>query len=146
MPETTKAIHPHIFIHPTHTGVEAAGGGDVRGVKLAAKCGALDDVTPVTPNAPVVSSWSQAWQAPGWGFPTATSPSEGFQEDTNRNSFSSFLNAATAVQLPNMDIPKLQPMELPKIDNPFLGGGAMDFFAIRSVPKEDSEKLSKEKA
>jgi len=143
MPETTKAIHPQIFIHPTHTGVGAAGGGDIRGVKLAAKCGALDDVTPVTTNAPVVSSWSQAWQAPGWGFPTPTSPSGGFQEDTNRNSFSSFLNAATTVQLPNMDIP---PMELPKIDNPFLGGGAMDFFAIRSVPKEDSEKLSKEKA
>jgi hypothetical protein len=48
-----------------------------------------------------------------------------------------------------MDMPKLQNMDLPKIDNPFVGGSAMwqslNPPAQQMLPKEDSEKLSKEK-
>jgi hypothetical protein len=48
-----------------------------------------------------------------------------------------------------MDMPKLQNMDLPKIDNPFVGGSAMwqslNPPVQQMLPKEDSEKLSKEK-
>jgi len=48
-----------------------------------------------------------------------------------------------------MDMPKLQNMDLPKIDNPFVGGSAMwqslNPPTQQMLPKEDYEKLSKEK-